>query len=36
VIAVQGPIASLSFYWQSIGGVPWHPEVVAGAGTTFG
>jgi hypothetical protein len=36
VIAAQGPDHSLLFYWQAIGGVSWHPELVAGAGTTFG
>jgi hypothetical protein len=35
VIAVEGPVNSLRFYWQTIGGVPWHPELVAGLGTTF-
>jgi hypothetical protein len=35
VIATEGPGHSLIFYWPSIGGVPWHTELVAGAGTTF-
>jgi hypothetical protein len=35
VIAAEGPGHSLRFYWQAIGGVPWHPELVAGFGTTF-
>jgi hypothetical protein len=35
VITAQGPGNSLGFFWQAIGGVPWNPEVVAGAGTTF-
>ena len=35
VIAVQGPHPTLRFYWQTIGGVPWHPELVAPFGTTF-
>ena len=35
VIAVQGPHHSLLFYWQTIGGVPWHPEVVSGPGTAY-
>src|SRR5580693_4082038 len=35
VIAAEGPGHSLLFYWQTIGGVPWHPELVAGPGTTF-
>lgn len=36
VIAADTPNRALRFYWQTIGGVPWHPEHVAGAGTTFG
>jgi hypothetical protein len=36
VIAAQGPSGSLRFYWQAIGTKQWHPEVVAGAGTTAG
>jgi len=35
VIAAVGPNRALMFYWQTIGGVPWHPELVAGPGTTF-
>ncbi len=35
VIAVQGPGNSLDFYWQAVGTRPWHPEVVAGPGTTY-
>ena len=34
VIAVQGPKDSLRFY-RAIGPTTWHPETVAGAGTTF-
>jgi hypothetical protein len=35
VIAAAGPLGSLKFYWQTIGAVPWHPELVAGPGSTF-
>jgi hypothetical protein len=35
VIAAEGPGQSLEFYWQATGTVPWHPEQVAGPGTTF-
>lgn len=35
LIATQGPNHTLLFYWQTIGGVPWHPELVAGPGSTI-
>jgi len=38
-IAVQGPNDSLDFYWATIGTGTgtgtWHPETVAGSGTTY-
>ena len=34
-IAVQGPNHSLHFYWAINGIAGWHPEKVAGAGTTY-
>jgi hypothetical protein len=35
VIAVEGPDASLVFYWQPIGSQQWNPEVVADPGWAF-
>jgi hypothetical protein len=34
VIAAVGSDGSLWFYWQTIGTVPWNPEVVAAAATS--
>ena len=35
VIAAIGPDHSLDVYYQAIGTQPWHPEQVAGIGTTY-
>ncbi len=35
LIAASGADGNLMFYWQTIGTAPWHPEQVAGPGTTF-
>jgi hypothetical protein len=35
IAAVGQDDNSLMFYWQTIGTAPWHPEQVAGPGTTF-
>jgi hypothetical protein len=35
IIAAQGPVSSLDFYWAANGTSVWHPETVAGSGTTF-
>jgi len=35
VIAAEGPNQTLDFYWQTIGTGPWHPEEVAGPGSTY-
>jgi hypothetical protein len=34
-IAAMGPNHRLKFYWAVNGSTTWHPETVAGAGTTF-
>ena len=34
-IAIQGPMNSLKFYWAVNGTPTWHPETVAGIGSTF-
>src|SRR5580700_8808512 len=34
-IVAQGPNDSLRFYWAVSGTATWHPETVAGRGTTY-
>jgi hypothetical protein len=35
IIAVDGPANSLDFYGATNGSATWHPETVAGPGTTY-